>query len=499
MQLINERKLRAAICRKSFWEFVKMFWPIVVAEDLIPNWHIHYLCNEVQKVAERVFAGLPKEYDLVINISPGSTKSTIISQLLPAWCWTRMPSFRSINGSYSYDLSLAQSIACRDVVESQLYQEMFPGIVLREDQNTKGLFRNTLKGGRLSTSVGSRITGFHGHLLTMDDPMDPEQALSEADLKKINRWMTNTLPSRGIMRTDTPLILVMQRLAQNDPAGERISRGGRLKHICIPAELIYDKEGKLAVYVNPPELVKYYREGLMDPRRLTRQNLTEFHKTLGEYGYSGQYLQDPVPLGGAMFDVTKIKIEQEAPRMVRLVRGWDKAATKDGGAFSVGVLMGLDKEGDYWVLDVQRGQWTPTDRERVIQNTAALDARGAFAKLVGVQGFTTRVEIILEKEGGSGGVESTENSIRALKGFVVTGKRVTGDKEARAWAFASQVGIQDHVHVLNREWTAPYLEELRYFPHGKYKDQVDGSSLSFNRIAQPKKIIGAYALNENRK
>lgn len=497
---INERSVRASVARESFYEFFKMVWPIISAEKFVPNWHIRYLCDQVQIVLEWVFAGQPKKYDLVINISPGSTKSTIVSQAAPAYAWTRMPNFKSINGSYDHALALKDSLACRDIVESDFYRDHFPKVAeLREDQNTKSLFVNKYKGGRLSASTGSRVTGFHAHLITVDDPLNPEQSFSEPEVKKANRWMTNTLPTRGIMRADTPIILVMQRLAQNDPAGERLLRGGRLKHICIPAELLYDKEGTLSTYVSPPGLIKYYKPDgkgnlLMDPRRLDKKNLNEFRKTLGEYGYAGQYLQDPVPLTGAMFDIKMLDIRDQAPPMVRMIRAWDKAATKDAGAYSAGVLIGIDKWGDYWVLDVVRGQWTPTDRERMIKQTAQLDSRGAHGVIVNRRPEDTHVEIMVETEGGSGGIESTENSIRRLAGFRVSGKRVTGKKEERAWYFASQVGVKDHVKVLNRPWTKPYIEEMKFFPYSKYKDQIDASSLAFNRIAKPARRAGAGTL-----
>lgn len=492
---INERSVRAALCKKSFWEFFKMVWPIIVAEDMRVNWHMSYLCNEAQKILELVFAGKPKDYDLVINIPPGSSKSTILSQALPAWAWTRMPSFRYIGGSHSMDLAMRDSIRTRDIVQSDFYRDHFGQIELRDDENMKGLFTNTKKGGRLAVSTGSKVTGFHAHLIGVDDPVDPEAAMSEADMKKANRWMTNTLPSRGIMRKDTPMIICQQRIAQNDPSGERLAQGGRVKHICLPAELLYDKEGRLAVNVQPPALIRYYKDRLLDPVRLNRQNLEEYKKD-GQYVYSSQYLQDPVSLDGATFDISKLKIDEVAPPMVRMVRAWDKAATKDGGAFSAGVLMGLDKFGDYWVLDVVRGQWTPTTRESMIKQTAALDRGGAHGRLIGVrEHLPVDVEIVVEKEGGSGGVESTENTIRNLAGYRVLGKRVTGDKESRAYAFASQVGVQDHVHLLNRPWTHEYREELKFFPFSKYKDQVDASSLAFNRIAKPKKVVGGGLLN----
>ena len=261
--------------------------------------------------------------------------------------------------------------------------------------------------------------------------------------------------------------------------------------------------------VSPPELIKYYKmdetgypHPVMDPRRLNGLHLKEFRKILGEYGYAGQFLQDPVPLSGGTFDITKMKIEEAAPaQFVRLVRGWDKAATKDAGAYSCGVLIGLDRQGDYWILDVVRGQWTPRDREAMIMQTAQMDAAGAHGRLWDHDSRApVAVEIIIEKEGGSGGVESSDNSIRNLVGFRVLGKRVTGKKEERAYYYASQVGVQDHVHVLNNPtWTKEYLQELRFFPHSKFKDQVDASSLAFNRIARQKRRIGAGALSDNRR
>lgn len=484
---LSEIGVLRSICRDSFFEFLKEFWPTIIAEDPIWNWHIEYLCNEIQKVAERVFQGLPKLYDLVINISPGSTKSTIISQVFPAWTWSRMPSARHICASYAYQLALKDSIRCRDIVESALYQACFPNIHLREDENMKGLFVNTLKGSRLSVGVRGQVTGYHGHFLAVDDPLNPEEAFSEAELAKANRWMETTLPSRAIDKAITPLILVQQRLHQGDPSGEMLAKGGDVKHICLPAEL--------TDAVAPPELREFYRDGLFDPIRLPRSVLEEMRRKLGEYGYASQFLQDPVPLGGGMFKIDCFKLEKESPRqMVKLIRSWDKAGTKGGGAYSCGVLMGIDKIGDPWIIDVIRGQWAAAEREKIIKRTAEMDASGIYVRTTKEEDAETYVEILLEIEGGSGGKESAENTIRNLAGFHVTAVHPTGDKEARAYAFASQVGVQDHVHVLERHWTRAYLEELRFFPRSKYKDQVDASAAAYNRIARRKRRIGGLKL-----
>jgi len=164
---ISEQDLIASICRESFVDFVKEFWSSIVPEDLIWNWHMDLICEELQYMAELVFAGEPKEHDLIINISPGSTKSTISSVMFPAWTWTRMPSARHICASHTYTpLGIDLSRKTRDVIQSEKYQLCFPDIELRDDQNTKGFFQNTKGGYRLTVTVGGKSpVGMHGHFL----------------------------------------------------------------------------------------------------------------------------------------------------------------------------------------------------------------------------------------------------------------------------------------------------------------------------------------------
>ena len=465
---VSEDELLASIVRDSFYDFVREFWSVIIQEPPILNWHIEMLCQELQEIAEKVFRGEEKEYDLVINVPPGSTKSTVCSQMFPAWCWTRLESAKFICASYAYSISLKDSLKTRDIVECELYQRLF-GIHLREDQNTKGLFANNKMGFRLSTSIGGAVTGYHGHFLIIDDPLDPESSYSDADLRTVNRWMETTISSRKVDKRVTPTILIQQRLHQADPSGEMLNKGEGIKHICLP--------GELTLGVSPRSLASFYQDGLLDPVRMPRDVLDKMRRELGAYGYAAQVLQDPVPLGGGMFETGKITLYDYLPvKIVRKVRSWDKAGTKDGGAYSVGVLMGVDSNGGFWVLDVVRGQWSSIEREEKILQTAETDGE---------------VEVLVEIEGGSGGKESGESTVRNLAGHRITTYHPTGDKEARAYPFSSQVG-GGNVNCLRRHWTNPFLEELRFFPRSKYKDQVDAASAAFNRLAKKKKKIGGW-------
>jgi predicted phage terminase large subunit-like protein len=290
--------------------------------------------------------------------------------------------------------------------------------------------------------------------------------------------METTLPSRKVDKEVVPLILIQQRLHQGDPTGEILSkaatanRESAIRHICLP--------GELTSSVAPPELKLHYVNDLLDPIRLSREALEQAKKDLGAYGYASQILQDPVPLGGGLFKtdlIVPVIEEPEERKFTEIVRSWDKAGTKDGGMYSVGLKMGRHVNGSYWVLDVARGQWSSREREDRIRAIAEMDG--------------AKVPILLEIEAGSGGKESGESTVVNLAGFHTITFRPTGEKEARAYPLSSQVGA-GNVFVLQRHWTREFLEELKFFPHSRFKDQVDAASAAFNHLSKKKVKIGGY-------
>lgn len=469
---------KAELCRRSFAYFFKTFWNLVAQDVLQWNWHMDYLCQELQDLAERVGNKQPKKHDIVINIPPGTSKSTICSVMFPAWCWTRWPWMRFITASYSGALSLEHAEYCRDIVRSALYQSMF-GVQVKQDKDTKSNFRVIkynkngeveLGGGRYSTSVGGTLTGFHAHILIVDDPIDPNRAASEKELFNANYWMDQTLPTRKIDKAVTPLVLIMQRLHQDDPAGHLLSKKkNTVKHICLPGEI-----KNFGEEVRPRELIEKYKDGLLDPVRMGWKVLNDMEADLGQYGYASQIGQRPSPPGGGMFQVDMMHITDRPPashEIAMVVRYWDKAGSSNKGAYSVGVKMARLKNGKFVVLDVKRGQWSSDKRESIIRATAEADGQ--------------RTIIWIEQEPGSGGKESAENTVRNLAGFRVYLDRPTGDKIFRADPWSVQVN-NGNVMLLRAEWNKAYKDEHRYFPFGTYKDQVDASAGAFNKLVRYK-------------
>lgn len=473
MPAIGYSKFLARTCRESYYQFFKEFWPVVAEERFRDNWHVEKLCNELQDISERVFADKPKLYDLAWNCPPGTTKSKVASVLWHPWIWTRMPSARFLSGSYSERISHDLARQSRDCVRNSKYRELF-GIELRDDQDTKGYFMNTRGGWRFSTGVGGTATGMHAHFICIDDPIDPLSALSDILADEANTWINETLSDRKVEKWLTPTALIMQRLRQNDPTGHWLEHHKKLRHRCLPAEDNFP--------IVPAEWRQYYKDGLLDPIRLPQTVLDEALDR-GDAYYAGQYGQQPIPRGGLMFKITELSYNTQAPVKWKRgpVRYWDKAISKKKRAsWTVGTKMGLDFDDQVWILDVKRGRWGSGEREKIIRSTAQADGRS--------------VRIILEQEPGSGGLESAENSQKALAllGFRVSLDKVTGDKVARADPLSVQVNLRNVV-LVNGAWNRDFTSEMEFFPNSTFSDQVDSASGAFASLAKARLRIGAIA------
>lgn len=283
-------KVMSDECRKNLFYFVRTFWDVIIPEEPIFNWHIPYLCGELQKLAQYIFDRKPKPYDLIVNIPPGTTKSTIVTVMFPAWLWTNDPRLRIISNSYSGLLSVDHATKSKDIISSDKFRLLFPEIVIRRDKSGKQNYENTFTGYRYATSTGATITGFHAHVIINDDPVNPKQAESD-ELRLTANEHTKTLSSRKVNKANTPTITIMQRLHQDDVTGYLLGKKGEsIKHINLPAEDCED--------VKPAELRANYVDGLLDPIRLSRTVLDEAKTDLGSRGYAGQYMQKPSAEGG---------------------------------------------------------------------------------------------------------------------------------------------------------------------------------------------------------
>lgn len=323
--LISPKKARAELCKRSLFYFVQEFWSVIIPEEPKYNWHIEYLCNELQEMVLRVKDRQPKLHDLIINIPPGTSKSTIATVMLPAWSWIIDPSIRNLTASYSSSLSTDHALKSRDIIRSDKFKAYFPDVEIKRDQDNKTHYKNNAGGERYATSVTGTVTGFHAHIIIVDDPLNPKGASSEVERESANQFMDVTLSTRKVDKAVTPTILVMQRLHELDCTGNWLEKKEKkIKHICLP--------GELADNVRPEYLKEKYINGLLDTVRMDRSVLDELRINLGSYGYSGQIGQTPTPLGGGIWQRWIIPIEDKdldelVPSLQSVGSDWDLAYT----------------------------------------------------------------------------------------------------------------------------------------------------------------------------
>lgn len=454
---IEEKKEKLVIakkCAQSLWFFTRYFFKKRNNFKFIPNWHHIRITNALTKV----YNGEIKR--LIINMPPryGKTEISVIN--FPAWCLARNPDCKFIHTSYSKDLAINNSAQIRELIKSEYYQELFK-LQLKGDSDAKHKWDTITNGGMYAVGSGGAITGFgaglaregFGGAIIIDDPHKPNECDSDVMRNNVIDWYQNTVQSR-VNSPNTPIIIIMQRLHLSDLAGWLLDGGTKEKweHLCLPA---ISDDGKP---------LWEYKHSAADLNRLDQAN---------SYVFSGQYLQRPIPSGGAIFKTENIKIVDAIPaNILFIVRAWDKAGSQDAGDFTAGVKMGMMSDGRYIVLDSTTGQWKADKRESIIKNTAIMDGRN--------------VRIRIEQEGGSGGKESAENTIKNLAGFAIDSMRPTGNKTDRANPFACQLNI-GNVLLLKGEWNTSYVNELKNFPKAAHDDQVDASSCAFNLLALGKR------------
>jgi predicted phage terminase large subunit-like protein len=427
-----------------------------------PRYRWYPYVERLAAVLEEVAAGRIDR--LMIFAPPRHGKSELVSRLFSAYYLYRNPSRWVGINSYSAELAYTFSRNARDN-----YSRV--GGTLRDDAYAVKQWETGKGGGLWAAGVGGPITGKGFHLGIIDDPIkNAEDAGSLVIRDKQWDWYQSTFYTR--QEPDAAIVVIQTRWHEDDLSGRLIAsevdapEGWTVLHL----EAIKDDESPN--YPATMTLLPDERKPntALNSERYPLDKLEKIRQRIGLFFFGALYQQRPRPRDGGMFKREWFEVIKTAPRMDRLVRYWDKAGTKDAGAYSAGVLIGRAKK-EFIVLDVIMGQWEASVREGVISQTLATD-KAAYGHVV----------TYVEQEPGSGGKESAESTVRNNPGYAVKTDRPTGDKATRAEPFASQAGI-GNVKLLAAAWNQRYLDILTSFPKGAVKDPVDGSSGAFFHVS----------------
>ncbi len=412
------------------------------------NWHHQAMADWAHGVADgdRRFS--------MVNLPPRTLKSEMFSAVLPAFLLGRDPGVKIICLSHSQDLAEKFALDTRRIMDSDWYREAFP----RSQLTKRALadLRTSLGGSRLATSIGGGVTGRGGDFIILDDPMKADDAESDIIRNGVNDWLASTLFSRLDDPRNGAMVVVAQRLHQDDPCG-RLQEGGGWDVLSIPAiatsEQVFDiGRGRRHVY----------REGdLLHPERLSAGHLTSLRLAMGERKFEAQYQQSPVPADGSFFKREWLRFDDSI--LVRrpgdkVVQSWDVAAkTGESNDYSV-CITAVVRRSQVLVIDVYRKRLAFPDLLKAVVDQARLHRP---AKLL-IEDASAGQQLIQMMEAEQPRGLPLPIRIKPLQ-----------SKLDRASIATARVERGELMLPQRAPWLDPFVNELMAFPAGRHDDQVD--------------------------
>jgi predicted phage terminase large subunit-like protein len=442
----NEKAYWAAVRSDSKTFLRQAFETIYPGKEFMDNWHIDAILHALVQGFE---GKLPR---LIVNLPPRHLKSFIISVAWPAFILGQDPSAKIICVSYSDELVKVLARDFRRLMESEWYRKVFANVVLKK--LTEGEAVTDQGGGRYAISVGGSLTGRGGDFIIIDDPLKPEDALSDKARQTNNEWFKSTLLSRLDDKERSVLILVMQRLHVNDLTGYIEASG--FKKLSFPAIALGDE--RIAVGDG-----LYHERAAGEPLQANRENLPVLEKIRAEMGaqyFSAQYQQRPDAPEGALFKRKYLGLVECLPHPDPYGRWWvsiDSAASTSETADYSAITLGYSDPSGHYIVRCDRGRW---DFEELLAKAKAYVKKFPEIAFI-VEAASTGTSLIL--------------ALRKLR-LRVYHHNPSQDKMARA-ARVLPIFAEDRVFILNlppqNAWVAPLINELLSFPFGRFDDQVD--------------------------
>ena len=446
------------LLRRDFQAFVsRVFYQQHPQAPYLPNWHIDVMCAELQACLR----GETKR--LILNVPPRSLKSLTASVAFPAFVHGHDPTANIICVSYGQDLSTKLALDCRNVMTSAWYRSTFGTRLAPAKQGTND-YMTTRNGTRLATSIEGVLTGRGADFIVIDDPLKPDEAVSDVHRKKVNAWYDGTLLSRLNSKVNGVIILVMQRLHMDDLVGHVLAQE-KWKVLRFPAIAEQDEE---FVYTTPYGVERHKRVvgDVLHPEREPKEVLDQMRQRIGEYNFSGQYQQSPIPPGGGLVKKEWFKFYEPgslSPHLPR-IQSWDTANKQtELSDYSVCTTWAVDGKKIY-LVDVVRARLSFPELKKAVHDLQ----RRHYASVVLIEDKASGTQLIQELR---------------YNGMAVKPIKPEDNKVMRMNAQTAQIESGFVYLPSGAPWLAQYVSELTTFPFAKHDDQVDSTSQALEWIA----------------
>ena len=443
--------------KDDFKSFVrKSFFTINPGIDFKSNWHIDLICDVLLSCYNK------KHKRVIINLPPRSLKSICVSVCFPAWVLGVSPVKRIIVCTYSNILSNKHSTESRRIMSSNWYKNAFPESIIASGSNTKSKFATKHNGYYFATSLGSTLLGEGGNIIILDDPQTPQSVSSRKSRKKTIDWFQNSLITRLNDKNEDSIVLVTQRLHEEDLTGYIINSdtSNEWLHIKIPAIANFEHDVVFDGFVYK----KRNTSDVMHPERESVELIEMNRKSLGLYNFVSQYQQEPVPAAGNLVKKEWIVYYDESTLPKNLIYNVTIDCAKGiavNNDYSVITTIARDENGKDYIIDVVRKKVEYPDLRK---------------KVLSILQKTKPANVLIEdaSNGSSLIQELKRNGYSMVKPIKPRVDKVFRFNNA---LMAIESGLL--LFPEKSSFTPSLLSELLSFPFGKHDDQVDTISQYF--------------------
>ena len=393
----------------------------------------------------------------IINIPPRYGKTELVIKIFVSWCLAKQKQSKFIHLSYSDALALDNSSQTKEYIQSEAYQDLWK-MQLKKDAQSKGKWFNEFGGGMYATASGGAITGFGAGVselkgfsgaILIDDPLKPDDAFSDVKRRAVNDRYNNTIRSR-VNNRETPVIVIMQRLHEDDMSGFLLSGGSgeEWEHLCLPA-------------LGGDNQPLYPEKHTFDELEIIRQ--------ADKYTFAGQYMQTPAPDEGGEWrrDWFPIIKKAEVPGNIKWECFIDGAYTKDTKNDPTGIQISGKSGNNLYI-------WSSIDKYLEMPQLKAF-----IKPHIEASGVNVTLTLVEPKASGKSLVQilrqETNIPITEIKSKFIQMSKI---EMARASSPSIEGG---RVFLVEGLWNESFLKQIAVFPNGKHDEHIDLTSYAIER------------------
>ncbi len=459
--------VEAELAKRSLIEFVRQSWRIIEpGTPFVEGWHHSAICEHLEAVTRGEIR------KLVISVPPEHSKSTIVSRCWPAWGWLQDPSFDWLFSSYSAQRAVGDSVACRNIIESNWYRRHWGNLFrLTSDQNQKTRYTNSQQGERISMGLLGSGTGEHGDFVACDDPHNIRDQWSPTKLEStVMTW--DQVMSRCVNDPQTSRhLIIMQRLHHRDLAAHCLRQGG-YEYLMLPS--LYDSTRTKTTSIGWKD-PRTRKDDLLWPARFSDTEISDAKVRLGARGFSSQHQQNPSQEEGAIFKRQYWRHyanepENIAAQMDEIIQSWDMAFKDLETSSKVAGHVWGRKGANRYLLD------------RVCEHLDFVESIRALIRM-SEKWPRAGAKIIEDKANGTAVMSALKQKVTGLIAWPPKGKSM-GSKIARANAMqpeaeAGNIWLPDPNKY---PWVEEFIEYCVAFPGGEYDDDIDAMTQAHDRF-----------------